>query len=294
VRLALRSASAITLVVRRERATDTRPLRIVRIDGDKAEEVWKRPVRSAAVPGHADIVLVAVRGEQLDASLDHLLDAGPVVPLVVLTPMMPGDFARLSHRHGGHVLSAMPGVVAYVNQEGACRYWLPRVAPTLIDEPKPANEAVSALVKALSEAGIAARLAIGVHETNPATTVAFIPLAMGIDAAGSIDALLSDGALRDLALRAAREGLELSSRIGQAATWARALARFTGPTTLRFGVAVARKRYPEAFAYVEDHFGRKLHAQNLVMAKAMVDLAHEKRSPHDALDALLTRLRAAM
>jgi hypothetical protein len=59
-------------------------------------------------------------------------------------------------------------------------------------------------------------------------------------------------------------------------------------------VAVARKRYPEAFAYVEDHFGRKLHAQNLVMAKAMVDLAHEKRSPHDALDALLTRLRAAM
>jgi hypothetical protein len=30
------------------------------------------------------------------------------------------------------------------------------------------------------------------------------------------------------------------------------------------------------------------------MAKAMVDLAHEKRSPHDALDALLTRLRAAM
>jgi hypothetical protein len=46
-------------------------------------------------------------------------------------------------------------------------------------------------------------------------------------------------------------------------------------TTLRFGVAVARKRYPEAFAYVEDHFGRKLHAQNLVMAKAMVDLAHE-------------------
>jgi hypothetical protein len=60
------------------------------------------------------------------------------------------------------------------------------------------------------------------------------------------------------------------------------------------GPGLSRKRYPEAFAYVEDHFGRKLHAQNLVMAKAMVDLAHEKRSPHDALDALLTRLRAAM
>jgi ketopantoate reductase len=291
VRLAVRAKSDVTLVVRSEHAADSRSLRIVRIDGDRAEDAWERPVRSIAIPAHADVVLVTVRVEQLDAALDRVLDSGPPVPVIVLTPMMPNDFTRLSARHGRLVLAAMPGIVAYVNEEGTCRYWLPRVAPTLIDEPRPANAAVHELVKELADAGIAARLEFGVHEANPATTVAFIPLAMAIDAAGSIDSLLADKALRDLALRAVREGLELSRRIGQAAAWAGALARFTGPTTLRVGVAVAKSRYPEAVAYVEEHFGTKLHAQNLVMAAAMVDLAREKGAPHVALEALLARLR---
>jgi 2-dehydropantoate 2-reductase len=293
VRLALRAASGVTLVVRAEHAVDALPLRIARVDGDRAEEVWERPVRSTAVPADADVVLVAVRVEQLDASLDVLLDAAPTVPVVVLTPMMPIDFVRLSQRHARRIFSAMPGVVAYVDVEGACRYWLPRVAATLIDEPTPANVALLELVTGLTVAGIPARLELAVHETNPATTVAFIPLAMGIDVAGSIDALVADGALRDLAVRGAREGLELSRRIGEAAAWAGALARFTGPTSLRIGVAIAKSRYPEALAYVESHFGRKLHAQNLVMAKAMVDLARAKHTPHDALDVLLERLRGA-
>lgn len=293
VRLALRTASTVTLVVKGERAADGRPLRIVRIDGDEAEEIWERPVRSICVPGDADVVLVAVRVEQLDPRLHDLLDAVPAVPIVVLTPMMPRDFSRLSRRHGDRILSAMPGVVAHVNEDGSCRYWLPRSAQTLIDEPNPSNAAVLELVKELSAAGIASRLELSVHETNPATTVAFIPLAMAIDAAGGIDALLADAPLRDLAVRAVREGLELSRRIGRAAPWAGAVARFTGPTTLRLAVAVARTRSPEAFAYVDRHFGRKLHAQNLVMAAAMVDLAREKQTSHDALDSLLERLRRA-
>ncbi len=291
VRLALRAGCGVTLVVRAERAADTRPIRIIRIDGDRAEDTWEGPVRSVRVPDDADVVLVAVRMEQLDASLSDLVDAGPDVPVVVLTPMMPADFARLARRHEGRIFAAMPNVVSYVNEDGACRYWLPRVAETLIDEPKPANAAILGLVKELSAAGIAARLELRVHETNPATTVAFIPLAMAIDAAGGIDALLADTDLRDLAFRAVREGLGLSRRIGRAAAWAGVVARFSGPTTLRLGIALAKSRSPEAFAYVEAHFGRKLHAQNLVMATAIVDLAREKQTPHAALDALLTRLR---
>jgi 2-dehydropantoate 2-reductase len=291
VRLAVRAKSGVTFVVKGERATDAGSLRIVRVDGDRAEDTWERPVLSNAIPHQADVVLVAVRAEQLDASLDGLVDAGPPVPVVVLTPMMPSDFVRLSRRHGDRILSAMPGVVAYIREEGTCRYWLPRVAPTLIDESRPESTAILEFVTGLGAAGMSARLELGVHEANPATTVAFIPLAMAIDAAGSIDSLLADKTLRDLALRAVREGLELSRHIGQAAAWAGAFARFTGPTTLRVGVAIARNRYPEAFAYVEEHFGRKLHAQNLVMATAMVDLARAKNTPHDSLDELLVRLR---
>lgn len=290
-RLALRTGSDVTLVVKGGLEAHAHPLRFARIDGDKAKEVWAGPALSTRVPHDADVVLVAVRVEQLDASLDLLLDEVTEAPVIVLTPMLPRDFARLSRRHERRILAAMAGVVAYVFDDGTCRYWLPRVAQTLIDEPRPANSIVVELAKELTTAGITARLALGVNETNPATTVAFIPLAMGIDTAGGIDALLGDTSLRNLALRAAREGMELSRSIGQAAGWVDALARFMGPTSLRLGVAIGKSRYPEAFAYAERHFGRKLHAQNVVMAGAMVDLAREKHIPHEALDELQSRLQ---
>jgi len=132
-----------------------------------------------------------------------------------------------------------------------------------------------------------------VRETNPATTVAFIPLAMALDVAGGSDALLADKALLELALDAAREGLSLSRQIGKAAAWAGLLTKFVGPRMLRIGLALARSSSPEAVAYVEEHFGHKLHAQNVAMAEAMTQLAWEKQTPHDALDRLLARLTEA-
>jgi ketopantoate reductase len=290
VRLAKRSPSSVTLVVRKGRVMDRSPLRIVRIDGDGAADVWEEPTLATDVPGHTDVILVTVRVEQLDASLDGLLESSAAAPVVVLTPMMPPEFERLRSRHGTRILAAMAGVVAYVNAEGVCRYWLPRLAPTLIDEPRPPVPVVLELVKDLETAGIAARLDLGVHESNPATTVTLMPLALGIDAAGSIDALLADRALSGTALAAVREGMELSRRIGKAAVWVDAFASYAGPTMLKIGAALARRRYPEAFAYVEDHFGRKLHAQNVVMGRAIVDLAKAKGTPHEALDTLLERL----
>ena len=62
---------------------------------------------------------------------------------------------------------------------------------------------------------------------------------------------------------------------------------------LRVGLAVAKNRSPEAVAYVEEHFGHKLHAQNVAMAEAMIQLARKKDTPHDALERLLERLKEA-
>ena len=99
-------------------------------------------------------------------------------------------------------MAAMPNVVAYAKEDGTTRYWLPRAATTLIEEARPADATLTALCEALDAAGISARQEMGVHETNPATTIAFIPLVMGLDAAGGIDALLGDEAMLDLSLRA--------------------------------------------------------------------------------------------
>jgi hypothetical protein len=69
------------------------------------------------------------------------------------------------------------------------------------------------------------------------------------------------------------------------------LLRFVGPFTLKVSVGLARSRAEEAVRYVERHFGRKLHAQNVAMASRIVDLATEKFTRRDALQRLLQRLR---
>jgi 2-dehydropantoate 2-reductase len=307
VRLALEARVRVTFMTRPERASDTTPLAIERVDDRDSVLVLRNAERAAAVPPFADIVLVCVRAEQIDDALFALLKEGEAAdakggsagvlpahrpPIVVLTPLLPGDYERMRAALGDRVVAAMPGVVAYVDDRGIGRYWLPRSAPTLIDERAPVLPALHELVHALGRAGMNAHLELGVHETNPATTVTFVPLTMALDVAGGVDALLDDHALVQLAIEATREGAELAAGIGKVAAWASVLVKFVGPTTLKIGVGIARHTSPEAVRYVEEHFGRKLHAQNVRMAEAIVALAEEKGTPRAALSELLARLRA--
>jgi hypothetical protein len=231
---------------------------------------------------------VCVRYEQL-GSIAPRVPAGRA-PVVVLTPLLPSDYARLEVAFPGRVRAAMPGIVAYENEASIVRYWVPQLATTAIETPT-ASGAEAELVRSLRLAGIPAREGEHVLERNVATTVSFIPIAMALDVAGSIDRLLGDEELLALALLAAEEGRALGRAIGKAEPWAAALLRFVGPRTLRIGVGFARARAAEATRYVEHHFAGKLHAQNVVMAGGIVDLAVEKGLSHDALDGLLARLR---
>ena len=199
---------------------------------------------------------------------------------------------RLRAALGARIIAAMPGAVAYVRPDDVVRYWLPRAAGTLIDELAEVPEVVRELVRTMSRAGLHARLEMGVHESNPATTVTFIPITMALDVGGSIDGLLGDDELLDLALSAAGEGAELSHRIGKVAPWATLLTKFLNRTTLKIGVGIAKHQSPEAVRYVDEHFGRKLHAQNVQMARSIVELAKAKGSPHAALADLRDRLAA--
>jgi hypothetical protein len=103
--------------------------------------------------------------------------------------------------------------------------------------------------------------------------------------------VLGDDALLALAFDAAAEGRELGRVVGKAEAWAALLLRFVGPFTLKVAVGAARARAEEAVRYVEQHFGRKLHAQNVAMAAQIVELAKQKGTPHAALSRLLEKLR---
>jgi 2-dehydropantoate 2-reductase len=283
-----RFASCEVSVVARAAA----PARQVRLERVEDGEVlrWDAPARVPLVPRDADVVLAFVRYEQLDSLAVRV--GSSAAPVVVMTPMMPQDHARVSAALPGRLLTGMPSVVSYENDAGAIRYWLPRAATTLV-EGNGDRPTITELVKRLSRAEMAAKEETDVLGRNVATTVSFIPIAMALDVAGTIEAALADDALMAIAFQAAEEGRELGRAVGKAEAWASMLLRFVGPFTLKVGVGLARSRAAEAVAYAEQHFGRKLHAQNAAMAERIVELARERGTPHDALAKLLEMLRRA-
>jgi 2-dehydropantoate 2-reductase len=266
------------------------PLRIEAVHGGAA--TLDAPSYVTEVPAHADVVLVCVRGDQLGDDLVALLRAGPSVPVVNLAPVLPRTHARLRAQLGDRLVTAMSSITGYTNEAGVVRYWISQSTKTLLDEPRRPEPAVTAFVEALVQARIEARIEPGVHEMNAATAIVFLPLAMALDAAGTIDALLGDRALLRLAFQAMSEARALAERCGKVAPWVGLVTRFLGPVTIRMGVSLGRSRAPEALAFIEGHFGRKIHGQNLVMAEEACAVADEKGAGHEALDALLVRIRA--
>ncbi|WP_394825101.1 ketopantoate reductase family protein [Pendulispora albinea] len=307
----------VSFVMRSAPAPGREPLgmRIEQVDRGSGVLALEAPVRTTAIPADADVILVCVRFEQVDGALAALL-APSRAPVVTMTPIFPQHHALLVRELGAERLfPGMPGVVAYSpgpgetsNGEGApCvryRYWLPRAATTLIEQPERRVPAIDALAQAFEGAGISSRAQAGVHATNVATTCTFVPVMMGIDVTGSIDALLGDDTALDLVLRAAEEARILARHYGKPAIWADWFVRFLSRSrlgawapkamvaqSLRLGVGFARRRSPEGVAYVEEHFGRKLRAQNLQMAEKMVELFRERSLPHEAMAELRDRLR---
>ena len=288
-----RFAGCEVSVVARSAAPATRE-RFERVE-DGEVLAWDVPPRVTEAPRLADVVLAFVRYEQLSTLPARV--GGTPAPVVVMTPMMPQDHAELAAALPGRLVTGMPSVISYRNDAGAIRYWLPRMAITLV-EARETPGAEAELVARLERAEIHAKLVPQVLERNVATTVSFIPIAMALDVAGSVEALLADdsgprraGALLSLALDAAAEGRELGKSVGKAEAWASMLLRFVGPRTLKMGVGLARSRAPEAVLYAEQHFGRKLHAQNVAMAGRMVDLARDQGVAAPSLAELYARLK---
>jgi ketopantoate reductase len=263
-------------------------IRLERVDGGRDDALeWSPPAAAVRAPDGVDVVLVCVRYEQLDTVRASACDGG--APVVVLTPMMPRDQAMLSADLPGRVTPAMPGVVAYRNGVGTFRYWLPRSAATWIEARSPAGAEVE-LGRRLERAGIRTRIEPGVLARNVATTVSFLPFALALDVAGGVDAVLADAPLLALTLRAVDEGRALGRSLGKPEAWASMILAFARPFLLKTGVAMARSRAPEALRYAEEHFGRKLHAQNVAMGARVVELAKERAMRCQAFEELLDRL----
>lgn len=292
------SGEQVSFVVRPARVAETSPFVIEQVNGGKRRDVIERPTRVADVPRGTSTILLAVRFDQLEGP-DPVVDrlrAAPPVPIVVLTPLLPRQRAGLDAAIGRQVVPGMPSVSGYLDDRGVVRYWLTKVASTLLDDPAGADgttrAAIEELARRLDRAGISAHLERDVAALNVGTTTSFFPLIAAIDVGHGVDGVLADKELLATVLDAAKECDALGQRIGKVASWAHLLTRFVGPFTLKPGVAMARTLAPEAVRFVEAHFGPKLHGQHLAMGESILALGREQGQAMPALGKLMDTLRA--
>jgi ketopantoate reductase len=264
------------------------------------------PPSATVVPASADVVLLAVRVDQLTEELLASIAKvdGPADRIVVvLAPLLPPTLARVREILGDQLVVSMPGVVAYEPEADApkserrVRYWLPRVAPTILEERAegdPRRAKIHDLAEILRKAGLGAEVQPGVAGLNAATTIAFFPILTGIAASGgSVDRMLADDALLKLGLSATKESRALAKTVGGLPSFASLFFGFMSPWTARAGIKLGRSRAPEAIVFLEKHFGQKLKGQNAAIFRDIEQLARERGIVVDSLRKLATAAGAA-
>jgi hypothetical protein len=295
----LSRVAEVTLVVR-DLSRAPRHISLQRVGG--ALDELDAPKTSLEVPGDVDAIFVTVRVEQLGDELLDRLARGGDAPVVILTPLLPPHYARARTRLGDRLVVGMPGVVAYEPDpkegERRIRYWTPSVSPTALDDRPPRDPRrarLLALRETLVSAGFPCEVARNVKTTNPATTIAFFPILLALQAAGgSFTQLIGDHALLKLALEAGREARALSRTVGELARFSSIFLSFASPFTVRAGIKLAKSRAPESIVFLEKHFGTKLEPQHQAMLSMILELAQERGTPVDALRRLARAAGLAM
>ena len=284
------------LVMRRARVDESAGFELEQKGRGARKDALDHPRRSTEVPDKTDVVLVAVRADQLleegpDGLAEKLRKTS--APIVVLTPILPGPRRKLEGAIGRAVIPAMPNVVGYRDDQNVICYWVPSIASTLLDE-SGAGEGgeLELFARKLTAAGLPARLERDVGSLNASTTVAFYPLIAALAPGGTVDAALANAELLATTLDAAKETDALSRAIGKPAPWASVLSRFIGPLTLKAGVKLARRISPEVVRFVENHFGLKLREQHIAMGQAILSMGADRGMEMPALAKLLGMIRA--
>jgi len=278
----------VSFVVRPSRLRDDEPFVIERSNGDRRRREINDPLRVERVPGDADAILLTVRADQLDPSIERLLREGPDVPLVALTPLLPITLERVEGWVDGRCFVAMPTVAASANANHVIRYWSFGAAPTLFERNgRRDSRTVELIVAALIRSALPARLSDDVRKRNPATTIAFFPISVAVSRSGGIDALLRHSTRLELTARAVRETLTLARELGPIEPPAALAGRFVGPRSLRAALRLSRWALPQATRFIDSHFGTKLSEQHRVLGSEILELGRRHSLALPALAELL-------
>lgn len=278
----------VSFVVRPSRLTETRAFVIQRRNGDRLRRQIAEPRRVSEIPPDTALILLAVRADQLNEDVERLLQSGPEIPVVALTPLLPLSLARLEGWTAANCFVAMPALASSEGPDGVDEYWAFRASPSLFEERDVnGNDSVRALVVSLRRSRLPARSSRDVRQRNPATTIAFFPISVAVSRAGGVEPMLANPQLASLGAQAAREALVLAQRIGPIELPLVLALRGVTPRTLRWVFSVVGKLLPEANHFVDSHFGTKLQAQHRVLGAEILELGRAHGVALPSLERLL-------
>ena len=262
-----------------------RDLHVVRRSACRARRHDFRVPTLLEAGSHCDLLLVAVRAEQLDGLSEPVLACA--APMVVLPPLMPQQLERLVRaRRSAPVVVAMASLLAWRKRE-TVSYRAAPFTKTLLDDAPNAGDRIVRFAELLRRGGVRARVQQGVAERNQATTTAFFATQLALCAAGGAARLARSPRLLRAYDAANRELRQLAHTLGPIEPGIRLLSRWSTPWQVQMLLGAAGWLVPASTAFLDDHFAVKLRAQHRALASELWQLGQQRGLPLQALSRLL-------
>lgn len=244
------------------------------------------------LPPSADVVVIAVRGEQLTPELVGDVVTSAPKAIVCLTPTLGEQLTTWREQHP-ELVTAMPSVAVEVAGETSGRpqlgYW---VAPSTLIERRGPNPALHEFVNLLRRAGVPTRWVEDAGSRAVANTVALFPLHVAIYLEPRFRSWRQRPELIAELADAMRRARRLALRVGRVELALRFLAWwFSGATRIRFAVRMQLWFAPRLTAFLEHHFGPKLGAQHAALHRDIDLLARRCGVPSPVSDGWVRRLQ---
>lgn len=254
---------------------------VVRRRGEPRVESWhvvaRRTGRSFDVelkvlvdlPVALDVVVLAVRAEQLTTQLLERTFAAKARSVVCLTPALG---TQLDEWHAAHaeLVMGMPAVAAQISEQrlefwSAPRFW--GTPPTLIEQ-RGANPALLEFVGTLRRAGIPASLAANARSRTIANTVALFPVHVAIYLEPTFRTWPSNPRLLSELAAAMVRAHRLAVRVGHVDVSLRLLvAWLSNARRIELSARSLVRWMPHFAGFLEHHFGPKLRDQHAVLQR---------------------------
>lgn len=267
-----RGAAEVTLVKRRV----AQPYEHFKLASQLFGATFAASLRcSDVLPVEVDVVIVAVRAEQLDSDLLATLRASNAKAVLVFSPLFGATLQAWREALPG-LCVGMPALAAEFSNQARTelRYWQ---VPFTFIERGPAPAQLQAVVYALRKGGAWISWVSDAEARTLANTVALFPLHVAVFRQPHLRDWIADVQLRRELAKALARALRLGRLLGPLELALVVLVWWlSSATRIALAVRLANLLTPSMCGFVERHFGAKLGLQHAALAHEIQGMAEAR------------------